>query len=214
MSPGSRKRLTMDVNQIMEVLPHRHPFLLVDRILDLEPGSVAVGLKAVTRNEAFFEGHFPGKPIMPGVLITEAMAQVGGVLLLSLSANQGKLAYLTGVDKQRFRKPVEPGDLLVIRVEMVTTRGYIGKIRAAAYVFRLETADLEHPVGETTLSSLPRNGIACIMDPTPGTSRERKALLGMMEGELAVEGELMFALMERGASADGSADGSTDGSSD
>ncbi|MCL5103948.1 MAG: 3-hydroxyacyl-ACP dehydratase FabZ [Armatimonadetes bacterium] len=124
----------LDVEQIRDVLPHRYPFLLVDRILELVPEKSARGYKNVTINEEFFEGHFPGHAVMPGVLVCEAMAQVAGVLLLSMTGNQGKLAYFGGMDRVRFRKPVVPGDTLVTEVEMLATRGNIGKVKAIAKV--------------------------------------------------------------------------------
>jgi len=124
----------LDVEQIRDVLPHRYPFLLVDRILELVPGKSARGYKNVTINEEFFEGHFPGHAVMPGVLVCEAMAQVAGVLMLSMTGNHGKLAYFGGMDKVRFRKPVMPGDTLVTDVEMIATRGNIGKVKASATV--------------------------------------------------------------------------------
>lgn len=111
----------LDINEIMQILPHRYPFLLVDRITEMEPGKRIVGLKNVTINEPFFTGHFPGHPVMPGVLIIEAMAQVGGVLayLSSDEATRNKVTYFMGIDNARFRKPVTPGDQL--RLELVTT---------------------------------------------------------------------------------------------
>jgi len=142
----------LDVEQIRDVLPHRYPFLLVDRILELIPEKSARGYKNVTINEEFFEGHFPGHAVMPGVLVCEAMAQVAGVLLLSKTGNQGKLAYFGGMDKVRFRKPVLPGDTLITDVELIATKSNIGKVRAIARV----------------------------------------------DGEVACEGEFMFALVERG----------------
>ena len=141
----------LDIEQIRDVLPHRYPFLLVDRILDLVPEKSARGYKNVTINEEFFEGHFPGHAVMPGVLVCEAMAQVGGVLLLSMTGNQGKLAYFGGMDRVRFRKPVLPGDTLVTDVELIANKGNIGKVRAVARV----------------------------------------------DGEVAAEGEFMFALVDR-----------------
>lgn len=134
----------LDVQDIQSILPHRYPFLLVDRILELEPGRRAVGLKNVTINEAFFEGHFPGHAVMPGVLVLEAMAQVGGVLLLSMTGNEGKLAYFGGMDKVRFRKPVQPGDTLITEVELLKNRGGVGKVKVTGRVNRQIVAEGEY----------------------------------------------------------------------
>jgi len=118
----------------MAVIPHRPPFLLVDRILELEPGKRAVGTKAVSGNEPFFAGHFPGRPVMPGVLIVESLAQVGAVAVLAIPENAGKLALFAGIDKVRFRRQVVPGDLLHLEVEIAQARGNIGKGEARATV--------------------------------------------------------------------------------
>lgn len=135
---------------VQKIIPHRYPFLLVDRILEMEPGVRAVGIKNVTINEPFFQGHFPGNPIMPGVLIVEALAQVGAAALLSVEENRGKLGIFTGIDKLRFRKQVVPGDQLRLEVQVLKIKGPMGKAKASAAV----------------------------------------------NGEIAAEGELMFALVE------------------
>ncbi|KPU27349.1 hydroxymyristoyl-ACP dehydratase [Caloranaerobacter sp. TR13] len=119
---------------IQKIIPHRYPFLLVDKIIEIEEGKKAVGIKNVTINEPFFQGHFPGNPIMPGVLIVEAMAQVGAVAVLSLEENKDKLAVFTGIDKVRFKKQVKPGDTLRMEVELIALRRGIGKAEAVAYV--------------------------------------------------------------------------------
>ena len=118
----------------VEILPHRYPFALVDRILDYEPGQWAIGRKCVTRNEEFFCGHFPGQPVMPGVLILEALAQTGAVAALSLPENKGKLALFGGIKNARFRKQVTPGDVLTLHCELVEQRGPVGIGKASAYV--------------------------------------------------------------------------------
>ncbi len=124
----------LDILQIQKMLPHRYPFLLVDKILELEPNKRVVGLKNVTINEPFFQGHFPGNPIMPGVLVLEAMAQVGGITFLCDPNNSGKILYLAGVDKARFRKPIVPGDQIRFEVEVLSVRSKIGKIAGKAFV--------------------------------------------------------------------------------
>jgi beta-hydroxyacyl-ACP dehydratase FabZ len=124
----------LSVTEIQEILPHRYPFLLVDRIIELEPMKRAVGLKCVTVNEPFFTGHFPGQPIMPGVLVLEAMAQVGGVAMLYPQENRDKLAVFGAIDRVKFRKQVVPGDQLRMTAEVVKIRGNMGKIWAEAFV--------------------------------------------------------------------------------
>ena len=141
----------MDIQEIMERIPHRYPFLLIDRIIELVPGKKAVGIKNVTANEWFFQGHFPGMPILPGVLILEALAQLGAVIVLHDENNRGKIPVFTGVDKLRFRRQVVPGDQLRLEAEIDRVRGVMGK----GFV---------------------------------------KALV---EDKIAVEGEIMFALVER-----------------
>lgn len=124
----------LDVNKIMETIPHRYPFLLVDRIVEVEEGKRAVGLKNVSVNEPFFQGHFPGYPVMPGVLILEALAQVGAFALLSVPENRGKIGLFAGIDGARFRRQVVPGDQLRLEVELTRVRGSIGKGQAKAWV--------------------------------------------------------------------------------
>ncbi len=138
----------LDIEQIKEIIPHRYPFLLIDKILHVEEGKSAVGIKNVTINEPFFQGHFPEYPVMPGVLIIEALAQVGAVAILKAPANKGKLVLFAGIDKVRIRRQVKPGDTLELSVEIIRLKGPIGKGSAIAKV----------------------------------------------DGEVAVEGELMFAI--------------------
>ncbi len=127
------KGKVLDINVIQSILPHRYPFLMVDRILEVTDKKV-IGIKNVTINEPFFQGHFPGHPIMPGVLIMEALAQVGGVGALNMKDNLGKLAYFLAIDNARFRKPVLPGDTLRLEVELLTTKLSVMKVHGVAKV--------------------------------------------------------------------------------
>jgi 3-hydroxyacyl-[acyl-carrier-protein] dehydratase len=135
----------IDVREIMAIMPHRYPFLLVDRIESLKEGEEIVGIKNVTINEPFFAGHFPGNPIMPGVLIIEAMAQVGGILAFHSSPKEwaGSLVYFMGIDKVRFRKPVVPGDQLRLKLTTIRQKQRVFKMRGEAYVDDTLVAEAE-----------------------------------------------------------------------
>ena len=126
--------MELDIKGIQEIIPHRYPFLLVDRIVEWEAGKRAVGIKNVTVNEPFFQGHFPEYPVMPGVLIVEALAQVGAVAVLGMEENRGKLAFFAGIDKFRFRGQVRPGDVLRLEVEFLRLKGSVGKGKGVARV--------------------------------------------------------------------------------
>ena len=125
--------IMMNINEIMKFLPHRYPFLLVDRITDLKPGVSAIGLKNVTMNEPFFQGHFPGQPIMPGVLIIEAMAQVAGVMAFR-SGMEGKSVYFMSIDNVKFRRPIVPGDQVIMDIKVLKQRGNVWKFSGSATV--------------------------------------------------------------------------------
>jgi len=124
----------MDIKDIQNLLPHRYPFLLVDRIIQMETGTKAVGIKNVTINEEFFQGHFPNHPIMPGVLIIEALAQVAGILALHSGATAGKAVYFLSIERAKFRKPVVPGDQLKLEANILQQRGNVWKFSGNAFV--------------------------------------------------------------------------------
>ena len=144
--------MELNIDQIKEIIPHRYPFLLVDKVLELEEGKRAVGIKNVTANEEFFNGHFPDYPVMPGVLIIEALAQVGAVAMLIKDENRGRLAFFAGIDNCRFKRQVRPGDQLKLEVEMTRVRATFGKGKAIATVdgeLVCET-DIMFALGEAT----------------------------------------------------------------
>ena len=126
--------MEFSIQEIMEIIPHRPPFLLVDKITDCEPGKYAKGIKCVTMNEPFFQGHFPGHPVMPGVLIIEALAQCGAVAILSVPENKGKIAFFGGIKNARFKQQVKPGDVLELSCELTAQRGPVGFGTAVAKV--------------------------------------------------------------------------------
>jgi 3-hydroxyacyl-[acyl-carrier-protein] dehydratase len=126
--------LPLEAAEIMRILPHRYPFLLVDRVIELEPGKRAVALKQVSANEPQFTGHFPGRPIMPGVLMVEALAQTAGIAVLTLDEYRGKIGLFAGIDECRFRRLVVPGDTLRLEVTVEKLRGMFGRVKAIATV--------------------------------------------------------------------------------
>lgn len=134
MAEAATPTAPLDADQIQAIIPHRYPFLLVDRILELEPGKRVVGIKHVSMADAFLQGHFPTYPVMPGVLIVEALAQAGAVLVLSDAANRGRIPYFARIDNCRFRRPVRPGDTVCLEMEVTATRGPVGKGHARASV--------------------------------------------------------------------------------
>ena len=126
--------MSLGIKEIEEIIPHRHPFLLLDRLDELEPGVRAVGIKNVTYREDFFAGHVPVEPVMPGVLVVEALAQVGAAIILSMEENKGKTAFFGGLDKVKFRRKVIPGDTLRLECEIIRKKGPVGVGRATATV--------------------------------------------------------------------------------
>lgn len=124
----------LNIDDIQKILPHRPPFLLIDRVEELEPGKRAIGRKCVSMNEPYFQGHFPGKAVMPGVIILEALAQMGAVCMLTVPGNEGKIVYFGAMDKVKFKRQVYPGDVLAIEVEITKSKGSFGLGTAKAYV--------------------------------------------------------------------------------
>ena len=124
----------LTAKEIMEIIPHRHPFMLIDTIEEMEPGVRAVAKKCVSYNEPFFQGHFPGEPVLPGVLIVEALAQTGAVAILSLPENKGKTAYFAAINSAKFKKKVIPGDVLMLETEIIKVKGPMGIGKATATV--------------------------------------------------------------------------------
>jgi len=134
----------LDIHEIQRLLPHRYPFLLIDRIIEMEPGKRIVGLKNVTINEPYFVGHFPGLPIMPGVLILESMAQAGGVLVKkSMNVPDDKLMFFMGIDKAKFRRPVVPGDQVRLEIDVLSLHARFARVRGKAYVDGTLVAEAE-----------------------------------------------------------------------
>lgn len=140
----------LNQEQIKEIIPHRDPFLLIDEVLELEPGVRVVATKYLRPEESWFKGHFPGMPVQPGVLTIEMLAQAGAVCALSLPENKGKIAFFAGIDKARFRQQVKPGDTLVLSVEMIKSRGSIGVGKAVATVNgkKAVTAEITFALGD------------------------------------------------------------------
>lgn len=135
--------MAIEIKEIMDILPHRYPFLLIDRILELEPGKLVKAQKNLTMNEGFFQGHFPGEPVMPGVLIIEALAQAGAYAVLSMEENKGKIAYLGAIDNAKFRSKAVPGDVLTLEVSIIKLKKSAGIGKGIAYIDGKKAAEAE-----------------------------------------------------------------------
>lgn len=144
----------IEAREILQILPHRFPFTMVDRVLEMEDNKYAVGIKNVTLNEPYFQGHYPEIPTMPGVMIAEAMAQVGGIMLMANKTDEKLVPYLAGINKFRLKKPVLPGDTLRIRVDMIGGKGQIGKVKGSATVDGKEVAR-----GEMSFALIPSKDV-------------------------------------------------------
>ena len=155
--------MELNVEEIMEILPHRYPMLLVDKITELVPMDYAIGVKSVTMNEPFFQGHFPGHPVMPGALICEAMAQVGGVALQYPEENRGLIPLFTGMDHVRFRSPVLPGDQMVTKAVIKKINGRMGKVHCECSVEGVHKAEADF--------------LFYLLDPNEGRHRDRKSVV-------------------------------------
>ena len=164
----------LNSEEIAALLPHRYPFALVDRILDYEPGQWAIGRKCVSRNEEFFCGHFPGQPVMPGVLILEALAQTGAVAALSLPENKGKLALFGGIKNARFRKQVTPGDVLTLHCELVEQHGPLGSVST-----KVSSAVAAHLPSTHAEALLTPTGPCCSTPTSKNTPVSLKKLTGV-----------------------------------
>ncbi len=180
----------LDIEDIRALLPHRYPMLLVDRILELTPGLRVVGLKNVTINEPFFDGHFPTQAIMPGVLIVEMMAQVAGLMVLTLAEHKGKIPILAALDNVKFRKPVVPGDSIITEANVVKVRGTIGKVHMVARVAGAVVAesDMTFALKEATVHT-PEQALEKLKFMTANSTAEAPTEAGRADAHPTDEGD-------------------------